>query len=351
MLISPDGPYGKRFLSEGFRWVALPMNRRSLNVWSELILLKQLFFIYRSEKPDLVHHFTIKCVIYGSIAAALAGVRRRINAVTGLGHVFIDKGFRAFILRPVVLILFRLFLQAGFCRLILQNPDDRELFLNKGLANPEIIRLIRGSGVNTDLFRPAVKPLKENRPFKVLLATRLLKEKGIEEYVNAARIIKDDGYAVDFLIAGLPDIGNPSSFSKEEIEQWQSEGVIIYIGHVEDMPSLLKRVDIVVLPSYREGTPKILLEAASCALPVIATDVPGCREVVENKINGLLIPVRNSDKLVSALKYLFNNREERVRMGNLGRDKVLKEFDERIVIIKTMAVYDEVLFENKGVAL
>lgn len=343
VLISPPGDYGTRLQAEGFRWISVPMNRRSLNPWSEVKLILVLIEIYRRERPDLVHHFTIKSVVYGSIAARLAGIKCRVNAVTGLGHVFISKSFRACLLRPMVRLLMRFAMRASQGRLILQNEDDRTLFLQNRLVEPDHIRVIRGSGVNTSKFVVSSRKVLPAGVLRVLLATRLLWEKGVGEYAEAARILKRDVGNIEFLLAGSPDEGNPASVPHASISKWVSEGILVALGHTENMQSLLSEVDLVVLPSYREGTPRILLEAAASGLPIVATDVPGCREVVATGVNGLLVPAKDSKALADAIKYLVDSPMERARMGQAGRKKVLEEFDEQIVIKFTLGVYRELL--------
>jgi glycosyltransferase involved in cell wall biosynthesis len=351
VLVSPPGEYGLRLEREGFRWIPLKMDRRSLNPWAEAKVVSALASIYRRVQPDVVHHFTIKSVIYGTIAARLAGIPNKINAVTGLGHVFTSNSLSARLLRPLVGALFRLALHTPNARMVLQNVDDQGLFLNNRLVAPGSIRIIRGSGVNTDRFSPQGRADRQGNGLRVLMATRLLWEKGVGEYAEAARMLKPILPDMDFLLAGAPDDGNPSSVPCSTIASWQDEGVITALGHLEDMASLLQEVDIVVLPSYREGTPRILLEAAASGLPIVATDVPGCREIVEHKLNGLLVPAKNPRALAEALRYLAGNPNEKRRMGEAGRRKVLEEFDERIVIEKTMGVYRELSAVPAGAPL
>lgn len=347
ILVSPLGTYVSRLEEHGFRHVALKMERRSLNPWKEAKLLTHLTQLYAIEKPDLVHHFTIKSVIYGSLAAQLAGIQARVNAVTGLGHVFTSKSWQARLLRPLVKSLFRIALRGQQSRLIVQNPDDYQSFLKARLAPPHSLRLIRGSGVDTERFQPSNPGLAEveNRQvFRVLLATRLLWEKGIGEYVEAARLLKLRYPFIEFLLAGSPDSGNPASVPSEQIMAWEREGMITVLGQVEKMEQLLKQVDLVVLPSsYGEGVPRSLLEAAACGLPIVTTEVPGCREIVQHGVNGLLVPCRNAQKLAVAIQEMVENPEARTRMGKASRAKVLAEFDQRIVLEKTFEVYREVL--------
>jgi glycosyltransferase involved in cell wall biosynthesis len=346
LLLSPPGEYGKRFAEHGLRWQAVPMERRSLHPWRELKLLWYLVRLYAREKPDVAHHFTIKCVVYGSIAARLAGVKNRINAVTGLGHVFTTPSLKNWLLRPVVRGLLRFALGGKNSRLIVQNPDDFDMFTRHGLAKPDKVRLIRGSGVDTNKFQPVTPPLLpegERRPVTVLLAGRLLREKGIYEYREAARLVKQAYPETSFLLAGEPDSGNPSSLTPQELLDWKQEGTVTLLGHVEDMQALLAHIDIMVLPSYREGTPRSLLEAAACGLPLVATDVPGCREIVKHERNGFLVPSQDAVALANALKALLHDSAVRHKMGVESRQIVLAEFDQQRVLRKTFAVYQELL--------
>lgn len=342
IFISSFGNYGKYLQKEGFQWIPIPMIRRSLNPFREISVLNKIIKIYKQEQPDLVHHFTIKSVVYGSLAARIAGISRRINAITGLGHIFTDTGLRSRLLRPIVRILFRIALKGNKSRLILQNPDDVLIFRKANLVDFNHICLIRSSGVDTFRFRPSPHT-KENSHVTVLLATRLLREKGVFEYIDAARHILNTNMHIKFLIAGETDPGNPSVIPIEQISRWRNEGKVIFLGHIENMEDLLKKTDIVVLPSYREGVPKILLEAAACGLPLIATDVPGCREIVDHNINGILIPAKNPEELVKAIIYMYSNYNTRIKMGEASRKKVLNEFDEQIIFQQTFSVYQSLL--------
>ncbi|MGZ5123467.1 MAG: glycosyltransferase family 4 protein [Burkholderiales bacterium] len=341
VMVSPVGPYGARLVAEGFRWIGLDMDRRSIHPGRELSVLYRLSRIYAAEKPDIVHHFTIKCVVYGSLIAWRLGIRKRVNAVAGMGYVFTSTALRARLLKPFVATLMKLLVRGSHARLIIQNTDDFSAFQTARVASPANIRLIRGSGVDTSRFRPRGQP--RNGRTRVLFAARLLWDKGLGEYVEAARILKRENIAVDMLIAGLPDIGNPSSVAPEQIEQWLQEGCITHLGHVDDMPALLSEVDIAVLPSYREGAPRSLIEASSAGLPIVSTDVPGCREVVEHQVNGLLVPVREAEPIVEVIRFLHQQPLERLRMGQAGREKMLRQFDQRLVFEATHAVYLELI--------
>jgi len=342
VLLSPPGEYGPRLRALGLEWQPLRMNRRSINPIREILLLRRLVGLFRRERPALVHNFTIKCAVYGSLAARLAGVPGRVNAVAGLGYVFSSSSLQARLLRPLVLRLLRANMDGANARLILQNPDDVRLFRQAALVHPERVRLIRSSGV--DCIRFAQRSASRNGTFRVLLAARLLWDKGIAEYVQAARILRTRNLPIRFLLAGNPDLGNPGAVPEDAIRGWAAENLVEWLGHVEDMAALLASVDAVVLPSYyREGVPKTLIEAAACGLPVITTDMPGCREVVTDNVDGLLVPPRDAAALAEAIVRLQSDPELAHRLGMQARVKALTEFDERIVIEQTRKVYEELL--------
>lgn len=345
VLISPSGPYGARLQAEGFRWIALPMERRSLNPFRELLFLLHLVRLYRHEKPDVVHHFTIKCVIYGSLAARLAGIQRRINAVAGMGYVFISEELRAQLLRPFVRGLMKLALGGKQSRLVLQNADDLEMLEQVDLVDADRTVLIPGSGVNTNRFRPADVAVPWPRAFRVFFAARLLWDKGIQELVDATRLLKAEGVAIECLVAGESDPGNPAAVPQETVQRWRDEGIVTVLGHVDDMVEWLHQVDVAVLPSYREGMPKSLLEAAACGLPIVTTDAPGCRQIVKDGVNGLLVRPKDSLALAAAIRRMFENPGERARMGVAGRELVLRQFSEDIVLSKTLDVYRDLMPE------
>ena len=342
LLLSPDGNYGARLQALGLRWQALPMRRRSLNPLRELALLARLVRLFGREQPALVHGFTIKCAVYGSLAARLAGVPARVNSVAGMGYVFTSDDAKARALRPLVRSLLRIALGGDDARLVLQNPDDVALFARSRLVDPGSIRLIPGSGVDCERFRPDPSHAAGER-LRVLLAARLLWDKGLAEYVEAARLLRERGVPVDLLLAGEPDPGNPASVAEAEVRAWVAEGLLQWLGHVDDMPALLRSVDVVALPSYREGLPKGLIEAAACGLALIATDVPGCREVVEDGVDGLRIPVRDAPALADAIARLHADPDLRARLGAAARRKAEERFDQRIVVASTLAVYRELL--------
>jgi len=345
ILLSPDGEYGPKLRDLGFCWHAVPMNRRSLNPLRELALVIWLARFFAREKPQIVHGFTIKSAVYGSLASKLASVPARVNAVAGMGYVFTSGDLKARVLKPLVRQVMRLALNGRDSILVLQNPDDIRLFEAARIVNQKAIRLIKGSGVDLTRFKMKGGAGQEpGLPLRALLAARLVWDKGIAEYVEAARLLRREHRTVRFLLAGSPDDGNPASVSAAVVEGWVKEGLVEWLGQVSDMPKLFSEVDVMVLPSYREGLPKALIEAAACGLPLITTDAPGCREVVsESGVDGISIPVRDVPALAAAIRLLDDDREMGRKLGLAAREKALINFDERIVIEKTLSVYRELV--------
>jgi len=341
LLLSPPGPHGAQLRALGLRWEPVDMARRSLNPLREAVLVWRLSRRLRRERPDVVHGFTIKCAVYGALAARLAGVRGRVSSVAGLGYVFISNSFKARLLRPVVRTLLRAALDGEHARLVLQNPDDVALFTRAKLCDPARIRLIEGSGVDCSRFLPPPGERAAGEPLRVLLPARLLWDKGLAELVEASRLLRAEGRAVRIQLAGMPDPGNPATVPEATVHGWVAEGLVEWLGHVDDMPALFAAVDVVVLPSYREGLPKGLIEAAACERALIATDVPGCREVVSHEQDGLLVPARDGKALAAAITRLDNDSVLRLRLGAAARRKALERFDEQGVIARTLGVYRE----------
>lgn len=351
VMISPPGNFGDRFAAHGCRWIPLvSMDRASLNPLREAVTLHQLTRVLRREQPDLLHNFTLKCAIYGAIAARLARVPATVNAVAGMGYVFTSDTLKARTLRPLVKALLHTALDNERSLLVLQNPDDASAFGNTGLIAPEKIRVIRSSGVNTSRFQPPKRFPNRHERLRVLLAARLLREKGIHEFVDASALLRAWGRDVEFILAGTPDPGNPHSVMQEQVQQWADSGLVRWLGHVDDMPGLLKTVHVMALPSYyREGVPKSLIEGAACGLALITTDMPGCREVVTNDgVDGLCVEPRNARALADCIVRLDDDRELLLQLGHHARQKALRDFDERLVIQRTLDVYTELMNPLNG---
>jgi len=333
VLLSAPGDYYQLLQTSGFQWIPFPLSRQGVNPFSELLTLWRLIRTYHKVHPDIVHHFTIKPVIYGSFAAHILRIPGIINSITGLGHLFIDTGFLTQVLRALAKVLYRIILPQT--RVIFENPEDERTFIKQELLRSDQSHLILGTGVDTERFRPSEK---NNEIPLVLFSSRILVTKGLPEYVEAASILKQKGLKARFVVAGTTDPGNPASISTEQIEAWKDSAVVELWGWQNDMPSILAQADIFCLPSYREGIPNALLEACAAGLPIVATDVPGCRDVVTNGVNGLLVPVRSPEALASALETLIGDRELRRAMGIAAREIAI-QFNTKKVNAETLAVY------------
>jgi len=324
----------------GIRLIPFDLSRKGMNPASELAVLARLVALYRKEKPDIVHQVAMKPVLYGSLAARLSGVSRVVNALAGLGYIFTSDQPKARFLRPVIGSAFRGLLNSRRSRLILQNQDDRAKFIRKRFISEKRIRLIRGSGVDTAVFVPTPEP--PGVPV-VILPSRMLWDKGVREFVDAAGQLKKRGISARFVLVGDTDPHNPSAIPTEQLTAWHAEGAVEWWGRREDMPAVFEQSHIVCLPSYREGLPKVLLEAASCGRPIVTTDTPGCRDVVRQGENGLLVPVRGTAELADALQLLIEQPALRKKMGCKGREIVVSEFALEKVVAKTMNIYRELL--------
>lgn len=318
--------YTQKLEQLGFRFIPISLDRKGRNVFKDLILFFNLLGIYRKEKPDWIFHNSAKPFLYGAIAARLSA-RRCINTLSGLGYLFI----RMTLFTRFLLIFYKLACNCA-TKTFFQNKDDLQLFLDKKLIRPEKCALVPGSGVDIDYFkRTGSSPLKEN--FVFLFLGRILWDKGIGELIEAIRKLRESYPLMKVNFLGMIDSGNPAGIAREQIEEWGKEGLIDYLGDTMNVKPYLENCDCVVLPSYREGVPRALLEAAAMELPVIATDVPGCRAVVDNCLNGLLVKVRDPVDLAKAMKKMINSSaQQRKEMGRLGRLKVSREFDQNTVI-------------------
>lgn len=328
--------HGEVIRACGLRLVSFEISRSSTNVFREIGTIGRLIGLYREERPDVVHHVAMKPVLYGSVAAYVAGVPHVVNAIAGMGWLVAAGARRGRWLRFMV--------QRGLGRVLrlgtvlVQNPDDARLVARLGVPESRI-RRVAGSGVDLALFTPSLEP--EGIPV-VVLPARLLWDKGVGEFVAAARRLKRRGVIARFVLAGEPDPDNPSAVSNGQIAKWIDEGFVDHAGWVRDMPKLLRESHIVCLPSfYGEGIPKSLIEAAAAGRPIVTTDMPGCREIVHDGDNGLLVSVRDPEALAQALARLIGDPELRRRMGVRGRARAEQEFGLEAVIQQTLALYDE----------
>ncbi len=343
-VLTRPGEFSGKITEQGFKLHPLYMSRSIGNLVSELNTLLKLCGYYRDIKPDLVHHIALKPAIFGSIAALITRTPLVINSYTGLGFLFISESLFSQIFRAVLLPVFSLLLRSKCFYSIVQNTSDKNLLTELGLIVPERTVLIRGSGVDVSHFH--YMPEIETDSPVVLFASRLLKDKGLIEFIDAAKKIKAKGVKARFILVGDIDDGNPTSISHVEINSWLVTDLIEWWGHRDDMPEVFRLANIVCLPSYREGLPKILLEAAACGRSIVTTDVPGCTEVVIDNVNGLLVPVRDSDSLADAICKLLGSASLRQQMGLAGRKLVEENFAIQQVNTVTIRLYNDLLVKD-----
>jgi len=342
VLVSPSGEYAARLQALGFRWVEFPLARRGMNPLAELGAIARLVRLYRRERPDLAHHFTIKCVLYGTLAASLAGVPATVNSITGLGYLFLPGGAWKDLLRVFVRAWYRAVLRGT--QVIFENDEDRQAFIAARLIRPEAGHLIAGVGVDLERYRPT--PFPDGGPV-ILLAARLLWDKGVGEFVEAARTLHAAGLAARFALAGRTDPGNPASIPDGQIEAWQREGAVEWWGWSEDMAATLARVSVVCLPSYREGLPTVLMEAAAAGRPVVTSDTPGCRAALQDGVSGLLVPVRDAGALAAALQDLAGDPARCRSMGAAGRALAEERFSSARIQSRILEVYQIALSKGR----
>ena len=326
----------------GFRTIHLTFDRRSLSLFKALRSVRELVRVFRRERPAIIHQVAIKPILLGSLAARLAGVKGVVNAVVGGGYLFTSPSTLMRIIRPFIGLALRLLVNPPGSRVIFENKDDLTAFVSAGQVRPEAAVLIRGAGVDVDLYPCRTARNSTTKPL-VVLPARLLWDKGIGEFVSAARLLSSQGVLARFALVGGDDPGNRASIDATSLDQLREEGVVEVWGFRSDMPEVLASADIVCLPSYGEGLPKALLEAMAAGLPCVTTDVPGCREAVRHGENGLLVPPRDHMCLAEALNKLIQDPELRLLMGRRGRAMAASEFSTAIVCQQTLRVYQELL--------
>jgi glycosyltransferase involved in cell wall biosynthesis len=330
----------------GLSLIPIDIRRRSLNPIREIATILQVARVYRRERPQLIHQFALKPIIYGTIAAHLTGIKRCVNAPLGMGFVFSSSSLLARMLRPVLQLTLRVLLNPPGSKVVFENSDDYEEAIRDGLVRRQTAVLIRGAGVDTVHFQPSKEP--PGVP-KVVLVSRMLWEKGVGDLVEAARRLRKRGMAARFLLVGAPDPENPAAISLAQLRSWHKSGVVEWLGHRMDIAEILSDCHIFCLPSgYREGLPKSILEALAAGLPVVTTDVPGCREAVRHGDNGLLVPSRDPEALADALARLIQDPSLRRRMGIRGRLRAEREFNSPLVCDANLALYRELLQDRRG---
>lgn len=331
--ICPKGDKFDLFKEHGIIAISYDIERKSLNPFKELKTIRNIYKIIKPLKLDILQNFTAKPNIYGSIAGHLAKVPLIINAITGLGSFYISKSKKTKAVKKVIEKLYKESnKKANY--VIFQNSDDLNYFVEKKLVSKEKAILIKSSGIDTSLFKTENSHLN-NKKVRVLMIARAIWHKGIKEYYDAAKMFENEN--IEFLLIGDTDEGNPSCANIDFLKN----GSVKWLGYRDDIKEQIDLCDIFVLPSYREGVPRTLLEASSMSKPIITTDAVGCREVVKNGINGYLVPVKNHEQLSCKVRNLYNNKELRIKMGKESRKLAETEFDISVIIEKYLDVYEK----------
>jgi glycosyltransferase involved in cell wall biosynthesis len=314
-------------------------DRRSKNPFKAFVQIYKLYKIYKKINPDLIHQLAVKPVLFGSIAALFLPSTQKpfvINALTGLGYIFTSNSILAKVLKLVTTFILKYVLNQKRTNLILQNPDDQQLIIEKCAVPQTKMTLIRGSGVNTDEYISWPEP--DSPPLQVMFASRLLRDKGIFEFVEAACLLKEKKLPINFIVVGAPDPHNPSSLTHEQLKKLQENKVVEWWGHHTNMKETWRKCHVAVLPSYREGLPKALLEAAATGRAIVTTNAPGCKEVVDDGVNGFLVPVQSISPLAEAIEKLLNN-DLRHKMADESRNKIVTSLSLEYVIKETLSLY------------
>ncbi len=324
VVLAPKDSDTTGYISNKIRYIPINVDCKGVNPIKDFILMNQLRVLYAKEKFDFIFHYTIKPVIYGSIAAKLTGIKH-ISVITGLGYTFLNTGY----LNKLVIYLYRNSLKKAE-EVWFLNHDDQDVFLSRRIVEKSRTRVINGEGVNARLFRPIKK---ETTKFKFLFIGRILWDKGFGEYVAASRILRKKYPDVEFEALGALGSANPSAIPREKMDEWVAEGIINYLGETHQVIPFLSNASCVVLPSYREGISRVLLEASSMEKPIVATNVTGCRDIVQDGVTGYLCEVRNEESLAEAMeKIILLPKEELEEMGRKAREMVLEKFDEKIIM-------------------
>jgi len=337
IFIAPeDGKYSD-LIKEDFSFFNVSIDAKGVNPLNDLYVMVSLYRLFKDIKPDIILSFAVKPNIYSAIISCFLGINS-ISNITGLGTVFIEQTF----VTNVVKLLYMIALNFND-KVFFQNKDDRQLFIESRLVQEDKCELLPGSGVDLNKFIPLDKSI-DNKNFKFLFIARLLRDKGVFEFIEAIKIIKTKYSNVEFQMLGAVGVDNKTAISKNELKSWTDDKLVTYLGTTDYVEKAIFYVDCVILPSYREGTPRCLLEACAMEKPVIATDVVGCKEVVDDGVNGYLCEVRNSCDLAKKIELMINlSDEQRYAMGRAGRKKIVNEFDEQIVIDKYLQSLEEIL--------
>ncbi|WP_440633383.1 glycosyltransferase family 4 protein [Candidatus Pelagibacter sp. HIMB1485] len=328
----------------GFKLNLIPMHPGSINFFKDLKTLYHIWKYFNKVQPDIVHLVTVKPYLYGGIISRLLGVKNLVTAVSGLGTLFIDENIKTKFIRSILYPLYKYAFNHKNQKIIVQNKDDLNTLVSWGVLKSSNVKLIKGSGVRLQNFIDLEEP---SGIITVTFAGRLLKDKGVYEFITAAKILKKRGINARFFLAGDLDKNNPSGIKNHDLLKIKKENYVEFIGYQKNISSLYKKSHIVCLPSYREGLPKTLIEASAAGRAIVTTDVPGCRDAIIPNTTGILVPPKDSSKLADAIQWLINNPQKRISMGKAGRKHAEKEFPLEMIVKKHIEIYND-LISNKN---
>jgi len=341
-VLAPKDNHSKEIEALGCYYIDIPMDNKGSNIFKDMLLIKRLYKHYKKIKPNLVFHYTIKPNVYGTLAAKYANVKS-IAVITGLGYTFINHGLTSKIAKFLYKISLKHSQKVWFI-----NHEDRKIFIKKRILSRDLMEILPGEGVDMEKYAPRDKKTDDDK-FRFVLIARLLWDKGVGELVKAASIIKEIYPQVEVQLVGFVDSKNPQAISKDQVDYWVEKGWVKYMGSTKDVRDYIAEADCIVLPSYREGISKILLEAASMAKPIIASNVPGCRDIVEHGSSGYLCNVMDAHDLAQKMKKIINiSEKERQDMGYIAREHVRHEFDENIVLHKYLHAINMHTYKSKN---
>lgn len=339
--IATGGQKFQSFLEKGFHHHLLPLSRSGKNPLKELKAVVAIFRLMQQLKPQIVHLVTIKPVLYGGICARLTRIKGTVMAIPGVGYTYTKKNLKAYILRLMTTKLYRFVFNSPNIKVIFQNPDDRAMMIEKMFLDPTKTILLRGSGISLNQYIP-IEEEQRDTPI-IVMASRLLKDKGVFEFIESAKQLQSKGIKATFWLVGSLDPGNPETLSPKEFSAIQTENIVECLGFQSNIADIFAKANIVVLPSYREGLPKVLQEAQAAGRAVITTDVPGCRDAIIPNETGLLVPVKNADALAGAIEFLIKNPEKRKQFALAGRALAESAFDITKIAEAHLSIYNELM--------
>tara|TARA_Y100000389_G_C17455560_1_gene517914 strand:- start:849 stop:1976 length:1128 start_codon:yes stop_codon:yes gene_type:complete len=334
--------YEKKFMKLGFKTHKINFYRNSFNFLKNIHSIIQIFFLLKKNKPDILHLISLKPIIFGGVISFISPVKSLVLSITGLGSMFIDNNYFSKIRKSIFNFFYRIVFLYPNLRVILQNNDDLNYLVKKSKLKKKDVEIIRGSGVNLNLFK--FSKISKGT-LNILMASRIIRDKGIFEYIEAIKYLKKKKFNAKFLLIGDIDTENPSAISNSLIKDWERKKLIKYLSHQNNIKKYIKKSSMVILPSYREGFPKILMEAAACGRAVITTNVPGCRDAIINKVTGIKVPVKNSHAIANAILKISKKRSILKKMGKSARIHAEKNFDINNVVSKHIYIYKKIFNE------